>query len=319
MVLTEQQKKQLYRNLYLGRKFEEMLQELFAANKLAGWVHLGQGQEATGAAVALAMEPEDYLVPYHRSRISMMGHGLEPKKLLSEIAGRTSGVCHGLGGEGHVMDGEHHIYGAGGVIGSNLPIADGLGYACMLEGGNRVTVAGCGEGGTQRGAFHEAVNFAAVAKLPMVFIVENNLYAEFTPIRMEMAVADVADRAAGYGIPGAIVDGTDPEAVYEVVAAAIGRARKGEGPTLIESKTYRYRGHFEGDACDYRTKDELAEWEAKDPLPKYRRKLLDAGIPEAELAGIEADVDRELAEAEEFAFNAPRPSKEDVLSQSVYA
>lgn len=319
MTLTQEQKKQLYRNIYLGRSFEDTLKTLFAENKLAGWVHLGQGQEATGAAVALALRPEDYLVPYHRSRVSILGRGLPVGRLLGEIAGRVTGCCHGLGGEGHVMDPDYHIYGTGGVIGSNLPIADGLGYACKLEGKDRITLVGFGEGGSQRGAFHEALNFAAVAKLPMVFLCENNLYAEFTPLHLEMAIENVADRGSGYGVPSVIVDGIDPEAVYTAVMEAIDRARRGEGPTLIESKTYRYGGHFEGDACDYRTKAELEQWKTRDPLPQYRKRLLDEGIAEAELAALEAEVDAEIQQAIEETFQAARPGREEVLSQSVYA
>ncbi len=319
MKITVDQKKALYRYIYLGRRFEDILKDLFAANQLAGWVHLGQGQEATGAAISLAIGPDDYLAPYHRSRISMMGKGMPPVQLLSEIAGRVTGTNHGLGGEAHVVDPDHGVYATGGIIGSNLPIAVGIAYACKLEGKDRVTVVGCGEGGSARGAFHEALNFAGVAKLPIVFIVENNLYAEFTPVNMELSNVNVADRGPAYGIPSASVDGTDPEAVLKVVTEAVERARKGGGPTLIESKTYRYGGHFEGDACDYRTKDEAAEWKEKDPLPKYRAKLIDEGISEEELKEIEAAVDAELDKAVEDTFKAPKPSKEDLLSQSVYA
>lgn len=319
MAITAELKKQMYRYIYLGRKFEDELRELFAANKLAGWVHLGQGQEATGAAMSVVMEHDDYLVPYHRSRISMIGKGMEPVKLLSEIAGRTIGCNHGLGGEAHVMEKDANLYGTGGIIGSTLPIAVGLAYACKLEGGKRVTITGCGEGGSARGAFHESVNFAAVAKLPIVFVVENNLYAEFTPVEMELGNPDIASRGPAYGIPSFTVDGTDPEAVYKVFKAAVDRARNGEGPTLIESKTYRYGGHFEGDACDYRTKAEAEEWKKKDPLPKYRAKLLKGVATEEELKAIEDEVDKLIADAVEETFKAPKPSKEDVLNQSVYA
>lgn len=319
MGLTNEQKITLYRLLYLGRQFEDKLGELFAAGKLAGWVHLGKGQEGTGAALSLCLEKDDYLVPYHRSRVSLFGKGLSVKSLLAEIMGKKTGCCKGVGGEAHIMDVATGIYGTGGIIASNIPIGVGLAYASKLEGSGRIVACAFGDGASNRGAFHEALNMAALWNLPIVFLCENNQYAEFTAAANHMKITDIAMRASSYGIPGVIVDGYNPAECYEVFREAVDRARKGEGPTLIESKTYRYSGHYEGDPMLYRPKQEVEQWLKRDPVSTYRQTVLDQQVlTEQEITALEADVSQELNEAVEFAIHSESPTAEDV-QKFVYA
>lgn len=319
MSLDNDQKKKLYRLLYLGRRFEERLGELFTSNEIEGWVHLGIGQEGTGAALSLCYEEGDYLVPYHRSRISMLGKGLEPKSLLAEIMGKKTGCCNGVGGEAHIMDVESGIYGTGGIIAGNIPIAVGLAYASKLEGENRVVVCGFGDGGSNRGAFHESLNMAAIFELPIVFICENNQFAEFTATKDTMKIENIADRSAAFGMPGVIIDGSDPEKCVGAIQKAMNDARNGKGPTLIESKTFRVHGHYEGDPMRYVDGEETKKWLEKDPFITYRKQLLDGAFAaEDELAAIEEDVEKDLEDAVQFALESERPTAEEVV-ENIYA
>jgi pyruvate dehydrogenase E1 component alpha subunit len=307
-----------YRLMFLARRFEERLGDIFAAGKLAGWFHSCIGHEATGAAISQCLTERDSIVPYHRSRVSVLGKGLPPEALAAEIMGRVTSPGGGRGGEAHVMSAKYRIFGTGGVLGAGIPIAAGLGYAARCRGTDEVVVGGFGEGTSNRGAFHEGLNMAAIWKLPVLFVCENNLYAEFSPISEQMVLENVADRAVAYGMPGVIVDGNDPEAVHEVVAAAIARARKGEGPTLIEAKTYRQHGHYEGDPQAYREKAEMDSWRERDPVLGYRSRLLGDGIKSEEIERIEEAADDEVAAAMEAALEQPLPEAEDVLG-GVYA
>ncbi|WP_312470221.1 thiamine pyrophosphate-dependent dehydrogenase E1 component subunit alpha [Neobacillus sp.] len=313
MSLTKEKRIWMYELLYISRKFEDLLGNLFANGKVAGWVHLGKGQEATGVALTACLNEKDYLVPYPRSRSSLLGKGLHPDVLLAEILGKKTGCCGGMGGEAHIMDIESKIYGTGGIIGSNIPIAVGLGYASLLNQQSQVVVCAFGDGATNRGAFHEAVNMAAVWNLPVVFVCENNLYAEFMPQQSQMKIKDIADRASSYGIEGMVVDGYNMEECYETFEKAINKAREGNGPTLIEVKTYRFSGHFEGDSMSYRDKEETAAWIKRDPFVTYKKFLLEEQIiSEQEMAALEERVDKELSNAEKFALSSPFVTEEDV-------
>lgn len=317
--LSKKKQLLLYRTIVRGRAFEKMLEAMSAADKLAGWAHLGIGQESTGSAMSMLMRPEDYLVPYHRSRILLMGRGMPPELLLSEMMGRKTGMCDGLGGETHMMSAEYNLYGTGGLVGSQVPIAVGLAYGAKMDGKGAIAVCHFGEGTTARGPWHEAMNMAAVFELPLVFVCENNLYAEFTPLAGQMKVENVADRAAGYGMPGVVIDGNDPLEAYDVIGQAIERARAGGGPTLIEAKTYRHHGHFEGDMCLYRPEGELEEWLKRDPVVTFRKHLLDEGLAtEAELDQMVQQAKEEMDAASDFAYNAPSPSVEDIR-RPIYA
>jgi TPP-dependent pyruvate/acetoin dehydrogenase alpha subunit len=303
----------------LARRFEERLIDLFAAGRLKGWVHSGLGQEATGAGAAIALRREDYLVPYHRSRVSLLAKGMSLASMMAEICGKATGCCGGFAGEAHMADPDLRILGAGGIIGSPIPIAIGLAYAARLRGAGEVVLCGFGDGATSRGAFHEAVNMAAVMSLPVVFLCENNQYAEFSPSSVQMRVKTVAERAAAYGIPGITVDGVDALAVNAVVAPALEHARSGGGPTLIEAMTTRWRGHYEGDPQRYRDPQEVEAALRRDGLAVMTGRLQTAGVlTAAALARFEAEVTAEIDGAVQAAFDAPEPTLED-LKRIVYA
>jgi len=311
--------KHMYWNLVLARRYEEKLCELFSQGKIPGWIHSGLGQEATGVAIGECLKREDYLVPYFRSRSSLIAKGLDLARLTAEILGKKTGCCQGRSGEAHIAEPYLGIIGAGGIIGSPIPIAVGLGYACYLTGKEQVVVCGFGDGATSRGSFHESINMAAVTHLPVVFVCENNLYAEFSPQAVQMNIKDIYKRADAYGIPGVSVDGNDLLAVYEIIEEAVQRARAGEGPTLVESRTYRWHGHFEGDACKYRPEGELEAWQKKDPLPFYQNQLMEMKVIDSAQAEEAENKIREMIEkAFEFAYASPMPTREEIM-EFVYA
>ncbi|WP_078427676.1 thiamine pyrophosphate-dependent dehydrogenase E1 component subunit alpha [Alkalihalobacterium alkalinitrilicum] len=317
--ITKEFKLDLYEKLYLSRRFEDELQGLFADNKVVGWIHSNKGHEAIGVSLAMAMNENDYLVPHHRDRPAFLAKGLSAKSILAEIMGKTTGVCGGLGGELHIMDVETKIYGPTGVLGSNMPIALGIAYVNKLEGNNNVVICNFGEGGSNRGSFHEAMNMAALWSLPIVFVCENNRFVEFTPVHLHMNVEDVAGRAAGYGVEGVITDGFNPIESYHTFKKAIDKARSGEGPTLVEAKTYRLDGHYEGDPMKYRDNKEKIEWEKRDPLIVFRAELVnDSGIEELEIEAIENRVNQHMEEAIEFALKSEHPKASDTF-KNVYA
>jgi len=309
----------MYVNLVLSRRYEEKLIQLFQEGGIPGWIHSGYGQEATGVALGECLEKTDYLVPYFRSRSSLFAKGLSPMSLSAEIFGRTTGCCAGLSGEGHVASADLGILGAGGVIGSPMPISLGLAYAAKLRGEGQVIACSFGDGASSRGAFHEALNMAAVLALPIVFVCENNGFAEFSTQAEQMKISNISNRAAGYGIPGTTVDGNDPVAVYLVVREAVDRARKGQQPSLIEARTFRMRGHYEGDPGKYRSEEEIEAWRKKDPLQTYQQRLLDEKIIDnKKVAAVEKRVHSLIDEAISFAMESPEPHPRDIISL-VYA
>lgn len=304
----------LFRLMLLARRFEERMSETFGAGHLAGWFHSAEGHEATGATLRLCLRPDDHLIPYHRSRAALFAKGMTPRAVAAELMGRATAESLGRGGDGHIVSPSTRIYGMSGVLGASIPIAVGVAYSSQVRGADEVTINGFGEGTSNRGAVHEAMNLAAIWDLPIVFICENNLYAEFSPIRDQMRIEDVADRAAGYGMPGFVVDGNDPEAVLEVLLPAVERARRGEGPSLIEAKTYRLKGHYDGDPQAYRSKEELAAWRARDPVVTYRARLLERGaVTEDWLASTESEVVAEVDDAITWALESPTPGPDIVM------
>jgi pyruvate dehydrogenase E1 component alpha subunit len=317
--LDKQKLLQLYELMVLARRYEEKLVEIFASGKMTGWIHSCLGHEATGAALSVILKPEDYLIPYHRSRVVLLGKGLDLNLLTAEIFGKTTGICKGKSGEAHIADMNLGILGTSGIIGGNIPIAVGVAYAARLEGKGRVTVCGFGDGGTCRGSFHESLNMASVWDLPIVFYCENNLYAEFTPISGEMRIKDVADRAKAYGIPGITADGNDVLNMVEVFDEAITRVRNGKGPSLIEAKTYRYRGHYEGDPQEYKNAEEVNYWKQRDAVENFQKKLLREGIlDEAKIQSVEKKVGEQISEALKFAGEGRLPTRDELLTD-VYA
>ena len=298
-----------YRKMVLIRKFEMCASNLFAQNKLPGFLHLYVGEEAVATGVCSALEVTDYITSTHRGHGHLIAKGGDVKKMMAELFAKETGYCKGKGGSMHISDRDKGILGANGIVGAGIPIATGAAFASKYKGDGRVAVSFFGDGAANRGTFHEALNMAAAFKLPAVFVCENNLFAISVCARYHMAISDISDRAAAYGMPGYSIDGNDVELVYETTKAAVERARRGEGPTLIECKTWRHRGHYEGDPDDYRTAEEKAEWMQKDPIERLAKRLIEEGIcTQAELDAIASDADKLLAEAIDEAEAAPVPS-----------
>lgn len=313
VTVSAEQAVEMYRLMYTARQFEDQLGEIFAAGKLAGWFHSCVGHEATGAAYAHVLGESDHLIPYHRSRVSLFAKGMTPLDVAAEMMGRAAAQSRGRGGDGHMVHPGLNIYGMSGSLGASPAIATGAAYSCQLRDQGEVVLNSFGEGTANRGAVHEAINFAAIWDLPIVYVCENNLYAEFSPIEEQMGAEHVADRAPGYGVPGEIIDGNDPDVVLPAVAAAIDRARSGGGPTLIEAKTYRLRGHYDGDPQEYRSKEEIAEWSDRDPVVSYRARLVDDGRSDADtLDAMESEITKEIGDVMERSLALPLPTREDV-------
>lgn len=315
--LSKEKLQDIYQNAYLTRKFEEATIELFSKGEIEGWLHSGVGQELVGSVVCTLLQEGDYIIPYHRSKSYFLARGVDPGRLLAEIMGRKDGLCGGVGGEAHIADFSKGLIGSSGIIGAGIPIALGTAFKNDYEDSTNITICSFGDGSVPQGAFHESLNLAATWNLPIVFICENNLYAELSPISKGMKQQDIGKRAEGYGIPGCIVDGYDVEEVHKTLETAVSRARKGEGPTLIECKTYRWRGHYEGDPEVYRTKEEVESWVAKDPLKRMEEGLL-SFTPQEELLQMKTVCEEKIKEAVTFAKSSPYPD-EKFLVENVYA
>jgi pyruvate dehydrogenase E1 component alpha subunit len=310
---------EMYRSQFALRQFETRAYDLFLENYVKGTSHLSIGQEAIAAGVAAAMRPTDWTFATYRGHAHTLARGVPMAPVFAELMGRTNGLMAGKGGSMHLTSVEHGVMGSYAIIGAHLPIACGAAWSAQYRGTDQVAVAFFGDGSTNIGAFHEALNFAAIWKLPVIFFCENNLWMEYTRTSEVTSVANpAADRAVAYGLASIIIDGNDADEVYEVTKAAIDRARAGEGPSMIEAKTYRQGGHSRADPGKYRPDAELAEWLGKDPIPRYRTRLLEAGVSEAHLLEIEADVDREVDQATDEAKAGGIPG-EDLLMKDVWA
>ncbi|MCG3206562.1 MAG: Acetoin:2,6-dichlorophenolindophenol oxidoreductase subunit alpha [Anaerolineae bacterium] len=315
---TTEQLLGFFRRMLIIRQFELRAINERRNGLIPGFIHSCVGQEATAVGACAALNADDVITSTHRGHGHLLAKGGEPKLMMAELAARSTGYCGGKGGSLHMTDFDLGILGANGIVAGGIPMASGAALAFKMRGESRVALAFFGDGAVNEGAFHEAANLAGLWKLPMIFFCENNLYGEGTPQNKQAPVADLSIRAEGYAFPGVIVDGNDVLAVLEATQAAVDRARAGQGPTFVEGKTYRYRGHYEGDPMVYRTKEEMAEWRQRDPISTFRQRLLDAGLAaEAELAEIEAGVQAELDAAVEFAANSPQPQPESAL-EGVY-
>ncbi len=314
MTLTQGDLIEIYTRMVRIRKFEECLARQFAANAIPGTVHLYIGQEATATAACACLRPDDYIISTHRGHGHLIARGAQTDRMMAEIFGKKTGYCKGKGGSMHIADMDLGILGACGVVGGGICIAGGAGIAAQMRGKGQVVICFLGDGSTNEGAFHEGVNLASVWDLPVVYLIENNLYAESTRITDTAKLTDLADRAGAYGIPGVVMDGNDVFAAYDAVGQAVERARNGQGPTLVEGKTYRWRGHFEGDQQTYKRKGEFEDWQQKDPIPRFRKRLAEMGALAEESADrIEADMAREIEEALKFAQESPFPAPEETL------
>jgi acetoin:2,6-dichlorophenolindophenol oxidoreductase subunit alpha len=310
---------EMYRMQVEIRDCEKRAYDLFLQNLVKGTSHLSLGQEAIAAGAAAAMQPGDLSFCTYRGHAHTLARGVPMEKVLGELMQRDNGLMRGKGGSMHLTSAEHGVMGSYAIIGSHLPIACGAAWRAQYLGHKDVSVCFFGDGTTNIGAFHEALNFAAVWKLPVIFVCENNLYMEYTPIGEVTAVEHpAADRAASYGLERIVVDGNDADAVYRTMRAAFARAREGEGPSLIECMTYRHSGHSRADPAKYRPEGELDEWLKRDPLKIYRARLDEFGIGEATIAAIEQESKRKLEQATAVC-KAAAPPPAEILTTDVYA
>ena len=310
---------ELYRKMTEIRLFEKRAYDLFLQNLVKGTTHLGTGQEAVAAGVSQAMAADDYMFLTYRGHNHLLARGTPMTPVMAELLGRENGLMHGKGGSMHLLDASRGILGAYAIIGAQLVIANGAAWSARYRGTNQVTVCFLGDGATNIGAFHEALNLAAVWRLPVIFICENNQYMEYTAIGTVTAVPrPAADRAASYGLEPVVVDGNDVEAVYRTAQTAIGRARDGGGPSLIEAITYRHGGHSRADPGKYRPAEEVKEWLARDPLPAYRQVLIGRGVDEATLDAIDKSARDAVDRATEEAKAGPEPRLE-LAASNVWA
>ncbi len=304
-----------YRQMMRIRVFEDKVQELFMSGRIEGTTHLCQGQEAVSVGAIAAMEPGDVQTNTYRGHGEALALGMSYETAMAELMGKATGGSRGLGGSMHLIDTGKGNIGANAIVGAGLPIAVGAAFAFKLREEPRVALTFMGDGATNIGTFHESLNMAATWAAPVVFIVTNNLYGEYSPMRMTTPIDDLARRAQPYDMPGVIVDGQDVEAVYEATFEAAARARRGDGPSLLEMKTYRYRGHSRSDPAKYRPEGELQAWQERDPLLVLGRRLLDEGvITEAEQAALAAQAEDDVTTAIEAAQAAPYLTLEEAAS-----
>ena len=310
----------MYQQMYLIRQYEETIYYLFLEGIMPGTIHQSHGQEACAVGMEYDLRKEDYILTTHRPAGHDLAKGVSLRSMMCEMFGKAEGCCKGKGGAMHTGDISVGAVTANAIVGGNIPIATGIGISCRNKKTDNVVVCFFGDGASNEGSFHEGINAAAVWNLPVIFVCENNLYSATTSIKMTCKLDDVAaGRASAYGIPGEVVDGNDVLAVNEAANRAIERARRGEGPTILELKTYRHGGHSRNDACGYRPDDEEKWWiEEHDPVKMFRQRILDEKIAtEEELAELEEKITDQIDEEVEYAKNAPFPGTEVAL-QDIY-
>jgi TPP-dependent pyruvate/acetoin dehydrogenase alpha subunit len=305
----------LFTTMALIRAFETRVSELYRDGEIPGFVHTSLGQEAVAAGVGAALDEGDYVATTHRGHGHCLARGMEVEGMMAELFARAEGICHGKGGSMHIADPSRGVLGANAIVGASLPLAVGAGMSSRFLHQGRVAVAFFGEGAVNQGAFHEAANLAAIWSLPTILVCENNIYAEFSDSRTLTKVSSVAERSASYGIAAEVVDGNDVEAVCALAAAAADRCRAGDGPFLIEAETYRWHGHYEGDAQPYKPDDEASAWRERDPLEVSAARLRERGEAEAErLEEIRAEAASRVESAIERARELPAPELEEAYA-----
>jgi len=316
MDLTRDQLLGAYRTMRMIRSFEDKLDELVKLGKLGGFLHLYAGEEAVATGVCAHLGDGDVVCSTHRGHGHCIAKGVSVDGMMAELFGRSTGICKGKGGSMHIADMDKGMLGANGIVGAGIPLATGAALTAKLKKTGGVAVAFFGDGASNQGQFHESLTMASNWKLPVVYVVENNGFGEFTPTDFVVPVKDIAERAGSYAMRSEIADGMDFFDVYEKAGQALAAARAGEGPTLLECKTYRFRGHFVGDPLVYRSKEESEDWiQNRDPLPTFETRVVEAGLVEVEaLRCVDGEVAEELAAAVDAAEAAPLPRPEDVLS-----
>ncbi len=305
---------QLYETVQRIRSFEMAVVELFARGKIPGFLHTYVGEEAVAAGVCAALRPDDYIISTHRGHGHLIAKGGRLDLMMAELFGRRTGYCKGKGGSMHIAEPDLGMLGANAIVGAGTAIINGAALTAQYLGTDQVAVAFFGDGASNTGAFHEALNMASVWNLPSIFVCENNCYAESTPQWYHQKIKDVAVRAVAYDMPSIIVDGNDVGAVYLAAKEAVERARAGGGPTLIEAKTYRLRGHYEGDPQMYRSREEIEAWEKKCPVKRWRKALLEMGVPADSIEEIDSRIEQEIEDAIAFAGESPLPDPAEARS-----
>jgi len=309
----------MLRKMYEIRYFEEKAEELYIRGLVHGTMHLSTGQEGSAVGAVFALRPDDYILSTHRGHGHCIAKGADINLMMAEFLGKETGYCRGRGGSMHIADVEAGNLGATGIVGDGIPISVGVGLSIRLQNKDRVVLCFFGDGAANTGSFHEALNMASIWDLPVVFLCENNQYAMSTSVKRAFPIENIADRAAAYGMPGVVVDGNDVLAVYEAVRDAVERARRGDGPTLIECKTYRWKGHSKSDQQRYRTREEVEAWKKRDPIARFRARLIEEGIiSEEEAQMIEEQAQETIEAAVRFAQESPEPSLERI-EEEVYA
>jgi pyruvate dehydrogenase E1 component alpha subunit len=316
--LTKKQLLEMYQVMVTIRNFEHRLYQLFLEGVVPGTLHQYQGQEAVAVGVCTTLNADDLIFSTHRPVGHAIAKGMTLKSIAAEIFGKASGCAGGKGGQMHLTDVAVGMMPSNAIVGANIPIATGAALGFKLGGEERVAVCFFGDGAANIGTFHEGINLAAVKNAPVIFICENNQYAASTHISLTMKIENIADRAQSYGIPGIVVDGMDVIGVREITEQAVTRARGGNGPTLIEAKTYRFMGHSRGDPGKYRQEEELSDWQARDPIPRLRTQLLDQGVDQLTLDSLEESINEAIDEATNFAIAEPPPDPLETYS-NVYA
>lgn len=305
--------------MWLIRRFEEAVDDLFARGLMHGTMHLAIGQEASATGTCFALREDDAITSTHRGHGHCIAKGADLERMMAELLAKETGYCRGRGGSMHLADVATGNLGANGIVAGGIPIAAGAGLAYRLQGLDRVVVSFFGDGAANEGAFHEAVNLAAIWKLPVIFLCENNKYGMSFSTEKSFAIENIADRAVGYGIPGVTVDGNDVEAVHAAVGEAVTRARAGEGPTLVEAVTYRWKGHSKSDKNLYRSKEEIAEWRERDPILRFEQTVVERGVLDQDaIDQIRNRATQEIRAAVRAANAAPDARPDDLL-EAVFA
>jgi pyruvate dehydrogenase E1 component alpha subunit len=309
----------MLRTMYEIRIFEETVDDLFARGLVHGTMHLSIGQEASAVGSIFALRDEDYILSTHRGHGHCVAKGADINLMMAEFLGKETGYCRGRGGSMHIADMGGRNLGANGVVGGGIPLAVGVGLSLKMRRRDEIIMGFFGDGAANQGSFHESLNMAAIWCLPVVYVCENNQYGMSMSVKRALNIENISQRAASYGMPGVTVDGNDVLAVYEAATEAVNRARAGEGPTLLECKTYRWKGHSKSDQERYRTKEEIKAWKKKDPIKRFQEALIAEGaIGEEEASQIEEQASQTIAEALEYAKASPEPSVDTIL-EGVYA
>jgi pyruvate dehydrogenase E1 component alpha subunit len=318
MAIGKEKLVDMYRVMVRIRTFEDRVYKEFAAGHIGGFVHLYSGEEAIATGACANLRTDDYITSTHRGHGHVIAKGGKTNLMMAELYGKKTGYNKGKGGSMHIADVDSGILGADAIVGAGIPIAGGAALSAKMRGTDQVSVCFLGDGACNTSRFHEGVNLASIWKLPIVYVIENNTYAESTSVSYAMNISKIANRAAAYGIPGKTADGNDVLAVYEAVGEAVARARKGEGPSLIECITCRHYGHYEGDTQTYRTKQEFEECHKRDPIPRFRKRLIEMGVlTEKQADTIHQEILKEIDDAVKFTEESPFPAPEETL-EDVY-